>query len=758
MASNLRPHSCTTCQRLILDERPRSGPRTQQGEEHNFIHFDFTFSDIIAAPNECQFCVWLLGEEWIHRSTIVDKVLLGREISENDPESAVKCAVAEAFIRHDSLLPPPDPTKTLRNWADLQGHNVLDNLKLACFYHELRMKFFVLWNPEERRVEYRSRGGFGVFARTGQSLPSHDTGHAGDVALYVLLLLTIAAGNPASRIVSTRPVEQQPLTSVTLERVSTWIAECLEGRARGRRIHTRCPRPVDDFLPKRLIEISHDANQEYLLKLIETDSLHAKGYIALSYCWGGDQLIKTTRALLPSWMEDIPWEKLPATLKDAIVVCAKLGIPYIWIDAFCIVQDDPEEKAVEIAQMPKIYENSTLTVAIARAASVNDGFLQPRNYEDDLASAFELPFQCHRPVSVGSVTLLKVPNKPEPLDIRGWTLQERLLAPRTLEFGSLQTRFFCQHNPRGFTDGWSLAPANHASRQDSVQDVQILHTRFDSIRDHNVQGYNIGFEEAMNNWYHLVETYTHRQLTVPTDRILAISGIADRYGQAFGDQYCAGLWRSGFPRALFWRHSGKIQRRPRDWQGPSWSWTSISGPIKFPSPSPMDDDDSSILHVDIELANRQSSFGALLEGSGRLTIRARLNAAVLIFKESQGLVDDLDVYAGFLILGRGNEGDDAATRMIRISYDSLDESEEEMRENNAVLMELQTKCTTHRWMTRGLVCRSLSEDTFTRVGIFEYETVQDSRREGESLDDWYKRVDRSLNWFKLLPFSEYSII
>ena len=107
----------------------------------------------------------------------------------------------------------------------------------------------------------------------------------------------------------------------------------------------------------------------------------------------------------------------------------------------------------------------------------------------------------------------------------------------------------------------------------------------------------------MNNWLKLVEVYTHRQVTVATDRILAISGIAERYGRAFGDQYCAGLWRSGFPRALFWTHSDKMQPRPRVWQGPSWSWTSIAGPVKFPVPSLMDEDSSSILHFD-RVANR----------------------------------------------------------------------------------------------------------------------------------------------------------
>jgi hypothetical protein len=189
---------------------------------------------------------------------------------------------------------------------------------------------------------------------------------------------------------------------------------------------------------------------------------------------------------------NIPWDKLQATLKDAIVVCTKLDIRYLWVDALCIMQDDLDEMEVEIAQMSRIYQNSTLTAAAARAASVDEGFLQPRTGTDIPNSTFELPFQCSRPAALGSVTLLKVPTGPEPLDTRGWTLQERLLAPRTLEFGSLLTRFFCQHNPRGFTDGWSLGPGNSESLQDSLQDAQVLQEHFNEIRDQSIEVYSLG--------------------------------------------------------------------------------------------------------------------------------------------------------------------------------------------------------------------------------------------------------------------------
>jgi hypothetical protein len=40
---------------------------------------------------------------------------------------------------------------------------------------------------------------------------------------------------------------------------------------------------------------------------------------------------------------------LPQTLQDAATVCEKLYIRFMWVDALCIVQDDSDDKAQEIA-------------------------------------------------------------------------------------------------------------------------------------------------------------------------------------------------------------------------------------------------------------------------------------------------------------------------------------------------------------------------------------------------------------------------
>ena len=553
-------------------------------------------------------------------------------------------------------------------------------------------------------------------------------------------MLTCNVGNPASRVISTRPIEREGRSDETFKKVSAWLNGCLHEERRGKKTHANCPRPTENYMPTRLVEISSQADQ-YRLKLRESKGFVTEPYVALSYRWGGDQPLKLTQKWLNEWMVDIPWGKLPQTIKDAVTVCQKLGIRFLWVDSICIKQDDADDKAGEIAQMPHIYRNSTLTIAASRAAAVQVGFLEERTATDFPGAAFELPFRCKNPVSLGSITLIKATIGPEPLDLRAWAIQERLLSPRIIEFGTRQLRFICQHNPRGVTDGWRLKPEENKYRQDNLEDIAVLQADFDALQSTHRQMPIVDFEEGMRHWMRLVEVFTHRLLTVSADRILAISGIAERYGRVFGDQYCAGIWRSTFAKALFWKPAGELHPRPQTWQGPSWSWTSINGPVRFPLDSVSDEDEPPIVAVDIELVNPANPYGALLEGSGRLTLKTRSLMAMLVFVEDNAF--GLQVVARGFMVARN-----LTIFAVKVSYDALDTTDEERDANNVMLVEMSTKCGEYDWSCRGFVVRYVTEDTYARVGTFEYKTDETNRRkDDESLEEWQQRVFRELSWF-----------
>ena len=47
-----------------------------------------------------------------------------------------------------------------------------------------------------------------------------------------------------------------------------------------------------------------------------------------------------------------------------------------------------------------------------------------------------------------------------------------------------------------------------------------------------------------------MHVYTSRTLTFPSNKLLAISAIAEKYGIVFNNDYLAGLWRFSLPISL----------------------------------------------------------------------------------------------------------------------------------------------------------------------------------------------------------------
>lgn len=76
----------------------------------------------------------------------------------------------------------------------------------------------------------------------------------------------------------------------------------------------------------------------------------------------------------------------------------------------------------------------------------------------------------------------------------------------------------------------------------------------------------------------LVPEYTRRALSRDTDRLIALQAIASDVHSALHDSYLAGLWEGDLINEMCWQ-SVDGRGVPADNQSPSWSWSSISGPV-----------------------------------------------------------------------------------------------------------------------------------------------------------------------------------
>lgn len=79
-------------------------------------------------------------------------------------------------------------------------------------------------------------------------------------------------------------------------------------------------------------------------------------------------------------------------------------------------------------------------------------------------------------------------------------------------------------------------------------------------------------------WYRILNEYSLRQLSFESDRLDAISGLAERLSRITGDEYIGGMWRSSLLECLQWRPNtqdrGKEAVRQTRHRAPSWSWAS----------------------------------------------------------------------------------------------------------------------------------------------------------------------------------------
>lgn len=91
-----------------------------------------------------------------------------------------------------------------------------------------------------------------------------------------------------------------------------------------------------DWYPTRLIE-RHGLGY----RLVQGKSLPpGLLYMTLSHRWGtATDIARLTAQAVPTWKKAIPAQALSQTFKDALEVAYRLGVPYVWIDSLCIIQE-----------------------------------------------------------------------------------------------------------------------------------------------------------------------------------------------------------------------------------------------------------------------------------------------------------------------------------------------------------------------------------------------------------------------------------
>ncbi|EWZ28468.1 heterokaryon incompatibility protein-domain-containing protein [Fusarium oxysporum Fo47] len=377
------------------------------------------------------------------------------------------------------------------------------------------------------------------------------------------------------------------------------------------------------WYPKRFIHVG-DKQQSPRLIISENETPEGS-YAALSHCWGENpDFLMLTSDTLSDFCREIQLQHLPASFRDAIITCRRMGIPYIWIDSLCILQagdGSHEDWLLHSEEMHRVYQNCYLNISIDVSKNPHGGAFRSRDptYLQDcylwtpfltaphqLADAEEQS-KFRNLCSIFTRDDFSFVRLDLPISKRAWVFQERLLAPRTLHFTLDRISWECERS-RNLTEYLPKGAGN-----DEWAGFDCLYQSAYSIQE---QGDVFAF------YYDFVLPYMKRQLSHPDeDKLVAFAAVARRCTSWFRSEYCAGIFRSTMPQGLLWEaFPVDSMKRSKVYRAPSWSWANMDCSVNFDvfehKPIVIFAD---IVDVAVELVDPKNQFGQVKSGSLTLT-------------------------------------------------------------------------------------------------------------------------------------------
>lgn len=319
------------------------------------------------------------------------------------------------------------------------------------------------------------------------------------------------------------------------EMIQEWLGLCKSQ-------HPSCTSRKELRRPTRLLDVESDYLND--VRLVLGNSIGDVQYATLSYCWG---LVRQLM-LLPEnegeFMKRIPFDSLSSAAQDAVTVCRGLGVRYLWIDAICIMQGPDGDFQQEAPRMEDVYAGSVFNIVAASSKDSSRPFLKQRDPLGWLSCNIAGGYLHGRNFCRAAREGYNVPDKFH-IDKRGWYFQERCLSPRSIYFGDegihweCRNGLACEHHP-------GIGHAHKSVMPESSQHSDLKGKYFKLLSLTNISD-DLGTAWAARKlWGYFFETYISMELTNPSDRLVAIAGIASVLEKKFRIRAVFGLWEPFF--------------------------------------------------------------------------------------------------------------------------------------------------------------------------------------------------------------------
>ncbi|KAK3312147.1 heterokaryon incompatibility protein-domain-containing protein, partial [Apodospora peruviana] len=296
-------------------------------------------------------------------------------------------------------------------------------------------------------------------------------------------------------------------------------------------------------------------------------------YAALSYVWGPRDVPQLKHTIkdkdaLAGRLKNVGgladhWGDIPNTLRDAMTLCQEIGIPYLWVDAVYLEQDNITK--VDLDSMGRVYRRAYLTIVAAAGEDSWAGLpgvqRQPRVHRG--GSITEKIDDISIGLYAGPCQKIIQDSK---WNTRAWTFQEMIFSRRLLIFTKDEVVYECDSDVLWRETVFSEHP-DLPSRSFLIPSTSsTTKPQLPSLTGYAEKGY-----DAYNQYIQILKLYTRRQMTDSSDVLNAVQGILAEIEEATSQPFSYGIPLIFAYHYLLFDIIGYCDdlRRPKF---PSWSW------------------------------------------------------------------------------------------------------------------------------------------------------------------------------------------